>query len=321
MRNKRFQNLVSKSSLTLPLCLVIGLLVWFWDAGSGSYKYSHSSLVALLLFLATAYVITETSTTFSLLRVRSRMITCVWLLGASLIPFIHVFSYGWIAAAAMAGSYHIMFLSYQEHEPVTHVFHTFLLLGCAILFVPELVILIPLYYWYMLVMLRCMSWRSLWAGLVGILCPFCFTIGWSILSEDYRLLQSWITTISDTHPFFQQDYIRLLSYTNVETQQCIFWGVLSLISIIHFMQTYYNDKIRTRMYLYIYVVQTAVCWLVILALPDRLHIMFPIMLMNVSTLIAHYFTLTCSRLSNAFFCLTLLAYIGLLTYNLRIWTH
>lgn len=301
----------------MPLCLVTGILAWFWDRQDLSFHYSTSSLAGFLLFMLTTYIITETANTFTLLRIRSRMIASVWLAVIAIIPVLHDFSAGWVGAATMAGSYYTMFLSYQERDPVVDIFHTFVLLGCTILSVPELCILIPIYYWYMLVMLRCMSWRGLWAGVIGLLFPFSLVAGWCIVTDDYRFLLEQAEFLSNIHLFNSADYTCTVT---VESLTCAFLGLLSFVGVIHFLRTYYNDKIRTRMFLYIYVTQTAVCWLVAAALPCRFEILLPLIVLNASTPIAHYFALTGSRLSNAFFCFTLLASVALLLHTFGLWT-
>lgn len=319
MRNNRFQNHISESSITLPLCMVIGTLVWFWNGKKQAFDYTLSGVAALSLGILTTYVVMETANIFALLRIRSRMIATVWVVGISLMSFTHVFSDGWIAALAMAGSHYAMFLTYQQHQPVVHIFHSFLLLSIASLAIPQLLILVPLYYWYLLVFLRALTWRGFWAGIVGMVLPMCFVLGWSILCDDFNFLFSWINELITTDIFVAEDYAWMLTYQNTETLVFALVSLLSLVGIVHYLRNYYNDKIRTRMYLYIYVIQTVVCWLMILLSPDLYHHLAPVLMLGASTMIAHFFAQTRSIVSNLFFCLTLLIILALFTLNLGIW--
>lgn len=320
MRNNRFQNHVSESTVTLPLCMVIGALAWFWNGNNQEFDYSHSAIISLALAAISTYIVIETSNVFALLRIRSSMIATVWVVCISLTPYIHTFSEAWIAVPALAGSYYVMFLTYQQHEPVIHVFHTFVLLGIASLAIPQLLVFVPLYYWYLLVFLRSLTWRGLWAGLVGLILPMCFVLGWSIVSDNYSLLWSWTEGLLNTDLFNAGNYAWMLSYKEPEALGFALLTLTALISIVHYLRNYYNDKIRTRMFLYIYVMQTAITWLLVVAMPDMYSLLAPVLMLSASTMIAHFFALTGTIVSNLFFCLTLLLTLMLFTLNLGIWT-
>lgn len=320
MRNNRFQNHVSESSITLPLCMVIGTLVWFWDKNSCTFNYNFPDLAGLVLAMLTTYVVLETANVFALLRIRSRMITTVAVVGITLLNFTHTFSWGWVAALALAGSHYIMFLTYQQHQPIAHIFHTFVLLGIGSLIIPQLLVFVPLYYWYLLVFMRAMTWRGFWAGIVGLTLPICFILALCILRNDFSLIWNRIDILLTTKLFATADYSWLLSYRNSETLVFVFISILSFIGIIHYLRNYYNDNIRTRMYLYIYVMQTIGCWLMIVCSPYMYHQLAPILMISSSTMIAHFFALTGSVISNIFFILSVITTILLLTLNIGVWS-
>lgn len=320
MRNNRFQNTVSKSPLTLPLCMVLGTFVWFWNIYSHQTEYSGEFTAVLLSVIVSTYIVMETANKFSLLRIRSNMVAAVWVIGVSLIPFLSHCASGWIAALAMAACHYVMFKTYQDNtEPVVPVFHTFLLLGIALLAIPQMLVFVPLFYWYLLVFMRCMSWRCMWAGIVGLILPLCFVIGWSIVIDDYTFLTDRWNSLLSTRLFVAEDY-QMIDYASPHTMFLIFITLLSFIGIIHYLRNYYNDKIRTRMYLYIYVLQTVSCWLLIVSMPGRLDLLMPSFMLCASTMIAHFFALTGTWISNAFFCLTLLTAVVLTLINLGVWT-
>lgn len=321
MRNNRFQNHVSESSVTLPLCMVIGTLVWFWNSNTLCLEYDLSSIMALLLAMATTYIVMETANAYSLLRIRSRMITTVWVLGISLISSTHTLNEGWVAALAIAGSYYVMFMAYQQHEAVIHVFHTFLLLAVAVLAIPQFVVFIPLYYWYLLVFLRCLTWRCFWAGAIGLALPLLIVLGWSIATDDYSFIWGRWENLLGTQLFQYEGYTLDTLHKEPEVLNIIFFSLLALIGIIHYLRNYYNDKIRTRMYLYIYVMQTMLCFLTIVFMPDQHVSLAPAFLICSSTMIAHFFALTGTLTSNLFFCLTIVVTILLLIINMGIWKY
>lgn len=319
MRNTRFQNHVSESAITLPLCIVIGAIAWFWNADTQSFCYDIHHAISLVLAGISTYILIETANVFALLRIRSSMIATVWVVCVSMMPYLHSFSEVWFAVLALAGSYYVMFLTYQQHEPVVHIFHSFLLLGIASLFIPQLLVFAPLYYWYMLVFLRCLTWRGFWAGMVGLVLPACFLVGWSIVLNDYTFLWSRVEGLLETDQLVANDYAWMLSYKEPKALSFAFISLLSLIGIVHYLRNYYNDKIRTRMYLYVYVIQTIVSWLMIIIMPDMYSLLVPVLILSSSTMIAHYFALTGSIFSNLFFCLSLIITLVLFALNLGIW--
>lgn len=319
MRNNRFQNHVSKSPFTLPLCIVLGFMVWFWNDLFGTLSFSFSSLLGFAFSALITYVVIETSNKFSLLRVRSNMIASVWVIAVALMPEVHDFSAGWVATLALVCSYYVMFHAYQQFEPVVAVFHAFLLLGIASLLVVHLLVFVPLFYWYLFVFLRSLTWRSFWAGIVGLVLPICFVLGWSIASRDYAFIMDRAGELSQTSWIVGQDYACMLSYRNPQILVLAFMFLLIFVGIVHYLSSYYSDKIRTRMYLYIYVIQTIVASMLILCIPSKIEVLYPVLMCGGSVMIAHFFAQTGSWLSNILFVVTMLMVIILLAVNLGIW--
>ncbi len=322
VKNNRFQNKVSKSSVTLPLCMVLGTLVWFWNIAVHDLPYSWESLAAFCAVVLITYLVMETSNKFALLRLRSNMVATVWVVGVALMPMLHHWSAGWLVALALAGCHYCILHTYQDVlHSVIHIFHAFVLLGVAALAVPQMLVLVPLLYWYLLVFMRCMSWRGLWAGVVGFVLPVSIVLGWCIIMGDYTFLVEWAGDLVSVRPFVGESYDWMLDYRNTRALLLAVFALLSFTGIVHYLRNYYNDKIRTRMYLYIYTGQTIVCWLMILCLPSRLDFFVPSLVLSGSTMVAHFFALTGTWVSNAFFSLTLVAIVALTLINMGVWTY
>ena len=171
-----------------------------------------------------------------------------------------------------------------------------------------------------LIFLRSLTWRGFWAGVVGLMLPLCFVVGWSIVSGDYCFLWSRAESLLNTDMFVVKDYGWMLSYKEPEALNFALLSLLALIGIVHYLRNYYNDKIRTRMFLYIYVMQTVASWLLVIAMPDKYSLLAPVLMLAAGTMIAHFFALTSSLVSNLFFCVTIVMILMLFTLNLGIWT-
>ena len=92
--------------------------------------------------------------------------------------------------------------------------------------------------------------------------------------------------------------------------------LLSIVGMIHYLQTKYNDKIHVRMILYIYTIQTFLLILYLLLQPCQYQNTMALLVVSASPLIAHYFSLTGSWLSNIFFIMSLLLCSAMAYFNL-----
>lgn len=300
MRYNRFQNKVSSSYLTLPVCAVLVTLLWFLPV-EPQQMVSHT--VSWVITILTTYILMETNTINSLIRVRTRMVSVVWLAGIGIMSYLHTFSVTTIALLMMAGSYYILFGCYQQTDSVLNTFHSFTLLSIAIILVPQLVVMVPLYYWYLLIFMRSVTWRSFWAGILGLLLPVWFLVIGSFIVDRMDIVMERISELVTIQPLTSGNYTSLSA---VQLINGAYVMLLSAVGIINYLVNYYDDKIRTRMILYIYVMQS-VCVFVLILLQTRLYdVLLPVLWLNVCPLVAHFCALTGSRISNAFFCLILL---------------
>ncbi len=319
MTNDRLQNHISESTLTLPVCAAIAVVLWFVRINPLSFRIDVRTAVSLLSVILTTYIVMETNTANSLLRIRSRMVSAVWVMGISMMTFSHDVTVTWITVPLMAATHYLLFKTYQDPNPVNYTFHIFFLLGTMILIMPNLYVLIPLYFWYMAVFMRSLSWRAFWAGLIGLAMPSWFLFGWCAANGDYTMVTDIIGTIASPQPIEQDNYTTWLSVHNPRTLTWCCLTFVTSVATIHYLRNYFKDKIRTRMYLYIYVIQTVAIWLLLLWQPDKYDRLMPLFMLCAGTLIAHHFALTGTILSNLFFVLSVLAWVALTTINMGLW--
>lgn len=309
MKNDRLQNHISESVLTLPFCALLTTLLWWWPKGEYSLEYLLGWGVCAL----SAYVLTETNNGNLLIRIRTRLVSCVWLVGTAFLGFLHPLSNAMLAAFCLIVSLYLLFKSYQLWQPVVWVFHSFLFLGLGSIAFPWMLALAILYYWYLISMLRAISWRSFWAGIIGLLIPYWFWGVGCLVLDDMTPLVEHLMQLADWKP------IQLENYRHIPQNWVASWGMITLLALvggIHFLCTSFNDKIQVRMLLYIFVIQTLVVDVFLVLQPQHFQPLMAMLLACSCPLIAHFFALTGSRLSNLLFCLTLLMVIALATWNL-----
>lgn len=311
MRKTRLQNRISGSMLTLPVCAVITLLLWGFPLreGEGMFlarlSFTAPCLVALACVALIAYVLVEMNNVNMLIRVRSRLVSSVWLVSAAVVPLLHTYNKGLVAAVCLSVAYYQLFKTYQAPGSQLNAFHSALMLSAGSLFVPHLLFFLPFFLWHQTVFLRSVTLRSLGAVLLGIFLPFAIVGGHAMVSEDPTFLFQWAESLSRYYPLSSE------AYQTLTLQQWASWGVISLwgwIGMVHYLSTSYRDRIQTRMLLYVFVCQFLVIEAFVAFQPQHLDDWMPLLMVTASPLTAHFFALTGSRFTNALFLVALLSF-------------
>ena len=290
----------------MPLCAVLATILWWWPQQSFDIRYISGW--ALCLF--TTYVCMETNSVQGIVRVRTRLMACVWIVLAACMAFLHPIEAPAVSAACMALSYYLLFRCYQLYDSTAWIFHSFLFLGIGSLFAAVFLPIGFLYYVYLIVFLRSLTWRGFWAGIVGLLTPYwCWGI-WCVLMDKTDTMLEFLTSHFIWNPVSWQGVLDLPLAWQISAGMMV---LLSLVGLFHYFHTRYNDKIRVRMFLYIYSTQTILLFIYLFLQPSEFQNTMALLIVSACQLIAHYFALTKSWISNAFFILSLL-FCGVMAY-------
>lgn len=311
MRKDRFHNKVATSYLTLPVAALLSTILW-WSQGIFTKDQMFGWIVCGLM----TYLWVETNNTYSLLRVRSQMTPALFALLTSAMFFLHPLQDGSFVACCMLASYYLLFGAYQQSLAITPLFHAFLFIGIGSLFFPQMLYFVPFYLWYSSLHLRALTWRTFWAAMTGILLPYWFMAGYYLYLGDFAPFLSHIRELSTFQPL---DHTNKSCWNLLRISSVSYVVFFSLIGILHYVRTSFNDKIRTRMYLYILMSQEILITVLLLLQPVHFNILAGLLVMNSVPFISHYFALTHSRFSYILFILLILGFIALAAINL--WTH
>jgi len=232
---------------------------------------------------------------------------------ASCLAFMHPLEAPAISAACLSLSYYLLFRCYQLYDSTAWIFHSFLFLGIGSLFTAVMLPMGLLYYIYLIGFLRSLTWRGFWAGVLGLAVPYLGWGSWYFLMDRTDNILDFIISHFVWHPVSWEALASLSLCWMVSMGIVI---LLSLVGVFHYLQTKYNDKIRVRMVLYIYTVQTILLILYLFLQPQEFQNIMALLLVSACPLIAHYFSLTRSWLSNAFFILSLLLCGTMAYFNL-----
>ncbi|RRD80862.1 hypothetical protein EII14_00725 [Alloprevotella sp. OH1205_COT-284] len=295
MRERTFRHRVVNSVATLPVVAVVGALLWVLPDFKDHYLWG-----GLLVIGAMTYILVECNNRFQLLRIRTQMTAAVFLTLFAVFPELHRLSWSFLPVVCLQLCYVVLFNAYGEHEPQGLLFHAFLFLSLGAFVFPPLLLLLPFLVVSIHVQLRALSFKGLLAGFLGLLLPL-----WIYLPV---LLREGRFNVSELLLWWNRQLPRLSDYSSVPLAHGVGWGILvflGLISILHFLSTSYNDKIRTRQYFYFLLVQEFPLVALTLLYPHAFSVLFPLLILNNSPFIAHYFALARGRGLNFWFCLWL----------------
>ena len=276
-------------------------------------EFSVQCLLGLVLCLLTTYIVMETNAQQHIIRIRTRMMSCVWLILAASLSFLHPMGEPIVAAAFLCVSYHLLFRCYQKHRPQALAFHAFLMLSLGSFCAPVMLPMAIPFFLYLAIFLRTLPKKAFWAGILGLTVPYwCYAV-WCFI--DPLKTSPSLERLPFLFPI-EWNPTGFLSMTFIEQVSAGVVALLSIVSIIHYLNTNYDDKIRVRMILYIYVSQTLLLMAFLLLQPAHYQTTMALLVASASPLIAHYFALSKSILNTIFFLLSLLLVAGMATLNL-----
>lgn len=309
VEEKTFRYYVTTGPFTLPVAGLLTCLLWYFSREGGLQHWAGLVIVGV-----SAYIIAEWNNQNALLRVRSRLMSATYLVLMAAFSFLHQWIVETLSTVCLLLSYVTLFMAYQKPTAQGDVFHAFLFLGLGSIFFPPLLLLTPFFYTAMFIQLRVLSWRTFMAGVFGLLLPYWFYVAWVLWQDSWQQeAERWVG-------FFHSP---LLDYSRLgweELASFALLAVLTLISVSHFVRTSFNDKIRTRMLLYIIMVQEVVLLLIMVAWPAHFEVLMYLLVANSSPFIAHYYALARGRWMNAFFIATLVVVTVLAVMNnLSLW--
>ncbi len=299
----RIQNTICRNRFLLPWCVVIAVVLWCLPSDYGTKDRVLGGLVCLL----TAYILMETVNSNSLIRVYSRSVTSFFVLTVGCLGCLHVWQPSTIAALCIAGSEYLIFKADERKSPVNDSFHILLLLGVASLFVPPLVVFVPFFFCFIIAMLRTYSLRAFMAGIIGLALPAGAALGIAYLTGSLSAIDEWTGSLTDLRA------LHVPSLAEVSSPLALCFVALALLTLwcgLWFLGNMYRDKLRIRTIYRLLYTQALVLIIVVALQPHLVALLLPTLLVVVSPIVGHYFTLSQSWLCTIVFFLTALLLIG-----------
>jgi hypothetical protein len=234
--------------------------------------------------------------TFSLLRIRSRMVSTTFILLTSAVPFLFGSMHSGLIYVCFLIALHLLFRSYQDSQATGTLYYAFLCIGIASLTDIHILLFTPVVWILCATQLQSLSWSTWAASLLGLLTPYWIVLPWIVYQRNWALVDTYFSAITQATTF--KDYAPLPA--SVIAVIC-FTAVLVLISLFHFRQKGYEDRIRTRQFFGFFFIIYLLSTLVLMVRPARLDVITPLIFVSASPIIAHLFATTSSKATNILF--------------------
>lgn len=287
------QNRVAGSRWTLPVTSLWTAAVWTADGLWSESWWAQAACYALC-----AYLMAELNNRNALIRTFTRLMSVSFLMFTCMAGNLGSLT-GALTLLSIIGTLTLFFRTYQDRQSAGWTYYTFLVLSLGSLADIHLLLLTPVLWLLMVFSLQSMSWRTLFASLFGLATPYWFLTGWRAIEGDLtpltthlsQLLQ-WGAAATDGDWLHTSVFALLI--------------VCGITGIVHFVRTYYLDKIRIRQYYYCFITISVIASILLVAQPYQHELLQELLIVSVSPLTAHFLALTHTRWTNmAFIALTL----------------
>ena len=303
---KLIQNKVSGSRLTLPVVAAYTIVVWVLCG-----LLNQNLWLQFVCFSITSYLMMLLNNQNALIRIFSRMVSCAFLVLSCSACFLMPDVRGGLMQVFVVAAYLFLFQSYQKRDAVGLVYYGYLMLGLASLACPHILFFVPLIWLLMATNLLSLSWRTWLASLLGLLTPYWFISGWLVYQADFSPLIAHFSPLVDF-----QFPIRHASVGSGVLLTCALLLGCSLTGIIHFMRKSSSDSIRIRLLYGFFIWIDLFAFTLMGFQPQYYDILLRIIIINTSPLIAHFLSLTSTKITNwAFYVLTALI-LSITAYNI-----
>lgn len=285
---------------------VYGLLVWLAGGLAAQQLY-----VQLGVFAVSVYLMAELNNSNALLNMYSRMVSASFIALTMTATFLLPNTATWVVQLCLVAACLLLSRCYQDRYAQGAVFYAFLLIGIASLLFIQIVFFVPLLWLLLGVNLMAFSMRNLGASILGLLTPWWFLAGYHVLIGDPGAIPSYVVDIQRFDVPFQSaptDPHRAITFA--------FVSLTAAIGIIHFLRNSLKDKIRTRMIYEMLITMTLFIFTFIVLQPRHFDMLFPMLTVSASALLAHYISKTSTWLTNLSFLLITALTVALTAYNL-----
>ncbi|MBE6260245.1 MAG: hypothetical protein E7107_05380 [Prevotella sp.] len=304
---KRFlQNRIAESKLTLPLTMTYAAVVWLLSG-----LFTGQWWIQFACFVLAAFLMMEMNAIHALIRIYSRMVSCVFVVLLCVACFLFPSLQGAITQVCFIAALTLLFNSYQDKTSAGWTYYGFLAIGIITLTFVHMLFFVPILWLVMTFQLQSFSWRTWAASLVGIVTPYWFWSCWLAWNADFTPLAEHLAPLGDF--CLPLDFSQ---YTSHHFVTLAFVVLMAIVGTIHYIRKHHDDKIRVRLLYGAFMWMSLTSTLFILLQPQHYDALIRILIINTAPLLGHFLALTRTRQTNVAFFVITAAAILITGYNL-----
>ena len=299
---KRTQNHVAESRFTLPVVVAYSIAVWLVSGKLittvpiTSTELLRGAWVQFVCFLVSAYLMVELNNSNALIRIYSRTVSCSFIVMSCAASFLFSSMAGAIAQLGVIAATIALFRTYQDKLSVGWTFYAFLFVGLATAVCIQVLFYVPLLWMLMFFQLTSLSWRTFCASLIGLITPYWFALPLFIYKGQLALMADHFAALASL-PF-------PYDYTSLSLNQILLFAfvvALATTGTIHYWRNKSSDNIRIRLLYGCFIMIWMLTTVFIVLQPQHYDILIRILIINASPVIAHFLSLTYTRVTNIAF--------------------
>lgn len=303
---KLLQNKIAESGVTLTVVATYTAIIWLLAGAVNNGWWVQMSCLGF-----STYLLVELNNSNALLRIRSRMISSVFLALTCTTGFLFPSLNGSLISFLFIATLLPLFSSYQDSKSQGRYYFAFLCIGVASLLYVHLLYFVPLLWLSSIFYLQSLNVRSWIASLLGLITPYWFFLPWMLYADKWSLAYSHFSAL------LQFEFPIRYSSLPVEVFGTIlFIIILMIISQLNFWFNSYKDRIRIRQLYGFFATFGWISVFLIFFQPQHYEYLLRILIICASPFVAHFFTLTSSKFTNILFFLTIAIVLALSILNL-----
>lgn len=287
------KNLITNRFI-LPIAILIICTIRLLEASTADYI---SVGICLLLDISTLFLILQIDRSSTIIRKRTILPALFYLLLIFAIPDFNNDVSGSLSSFCIVLSLLLLFKTYHKPEYTINFFNLSFVLSCGSLLWPPLILFFP-YFLICSFFFRSLTIKSFLASIIGFCTVYLFVGVWFLYKED---------TLTTIHliPDFPSHISFLLFNTN--PNKYLFLALLiflSFISACNIILNERNGKIKTRAFLGALFFLIAMIFAFIFIFPNLENQWLQILIVPVSLVAGHFFSLNTSKKASCTFLAT-----------------
>ncbi len=247
------------------------------------FSLAQSSLwISISLSFVSAVIITLNITRFNsnyaLLSKQSALPGFIFIILVSSLTYVQHFSPIWISTIFFIISMDYLFHAYGKRKTMNDCFMATLWLSFATMFSYKIILIIPLIFFIMSI-LRVLSFKAVLASLIGLILPWLFVYGYTLFFDE----------TSTFYSYFEFSPERIFNLYSHNMASILFFGILILIfiaALLSVFNEYGKKKIFTRKQYQVFVF-SGIYLTALMILTGTSMDLLPIVAVPTSIIIAH----------------------------------